>query len=215
MKESDINEYINRYTERFNEFGFSPETLGWGKNSKQTIRFGVLSEYALKYKKSSVLDIGCGFADLYLFLKTNGWEGKYTGTDLVPVLLEKARELYPEIDLLQIDIEDEELKSADYVIASGIFNAKISEESNESHIEKSLELMFKLCNKALCVDFMSTYVDFQKDAAWHTSPEWAFNIAKKLSKRIILRNDYMPYEFSLIIFKDDTIENSVFQNLNK
>jgi SAM-dependent methyltransferase len=210
MNENDINEYISRYTKRFNEFGYSPETLGWGKNSKQTVRFSVLAENALKDKNCSVLDIGCGFADLYLYLKSNGWSGSYTGTDLVPVLLEKAKELYPEIELLQVDIASEDLIKADFVIASGIFNSEILEESNESHIEKSIKKMFELSNKALCVDFMSTYVDFKKTGAWHTSPEWAFSIAKKLSKRVILRNDYMPYEFSLIIFKDDTIENSVF-----
>ena len=33
--------------------------------------------------------------------------------------------------------------------------------------------MFELCRQAICVDFMSKYVDFQSPEAWHTDPAWA------------------------------------------
>ena len=210
MDKKDIKEYIDRYTGRYNEFGVSPETLGWGKNGKQAIRFTVLSEYALS-ENASVLDVGCGFGDLYKFMKDAGWDSNYHGIDIVPVLLDEAKKLYPEIKLENKDISKDFVESADYVIASGIFNAALSEEPNEDHIERSVSKMFEVCNKAVCVDFMSTYVDFQKEGSWHTSPEWAFSMAKKLSKRVILRNDYMPFEFSLIIFKYDSIDSSVFK----
>ena len=210
MKKNDVNEYIKRYTERFLEFGYSPETLGWGKNGKQNIRFSVLANDAIK-ENASVLDIGCGFADLYSFMREKSWKGNYHGIDIVPVLINKAKEHYPNIKLENKDFSNDHLNKSDYVIASGIFNAKLNEELNEQYIEKSLVRMFELCNKAVCVDFMSTYVDFKKLGAWHTSPEWAFSIAKKISKRVVLRSDYMPYEFTLIIYKDDLIENSVFK----
>ena len=210
MNEKDLNEYIKRYTDRFNEFGYSPETLGWGKNSKQNIRFSVLAKDAI-IENASVLDVGCGFADLYLYMRAKGWKGNYHGIDIIPVLLDEAKKLYPEIKLENKDISEDQIKGADYVIASGIFNAYLKDESNESHIEKSLIKMFELCNKAVCVDFMSTYVDFKKEGSWHTSPEWAFSVAKKISKRVILLNNYMPYEFTLIFFKEDRIENSVFK----
>ncbi len=205
MNNKDIDNYIKRYTGRFEQYGYSPETLGWGKNGKQEVRFSVLGELAIRDKNSSVLDVGCGFADLYLYLLKNGWNGIYTGIDIVPVLVEKAKELHPRINVHQKGIHSSALEKADYVIASGVFNAKLINESNSSHIEKSLNKMFELCNKAVCVDFLSTDVDFQKEGSWHTDPLWAFQLVKKLSKRVTLRYDYMPFEFSLIIFKEDAI----------
>lgn len=37
-------------------------------------------------------------------------------------------------------------------------------------------------------------------------------MAYKLSRNIILRNDYMPFEFSIVIFKDDSFskEDTLF-----
>lgn len=216
MDEKDINNYINRYTDRYNEFGYSPETLGWGKNGKQDTRFAVLGEMAIKDKKSSLLDVGCGFADLYSFLKLRGWEGEYTGIDIVPVLVEKAREIYPGINISQKDIQTPGIENADYVIASGIFNAKLINDDNEQHIENSVKKMFELCNKAVCIDFMSSYVDFQKEGSWHTDPAWALQLARKFTKRFIIRYDFMPYEFALILFKDDNISPlNIFQDFNQ
>jgi hypothetical protein len=67
--------------------------------------------------------------------------------------------------------------------------------------------MFKVARRAVCVDFMSTEVDFRKPGSWHTDPCWALREAYKLSRRVMLRQDYMPYEFSIIIFKDADISS--------
>jgi SAM-dependent methyltransferase len=209
MDDKDLSEYVKRYTDRFSRFGYSPETLGWGKNSKQNVRFSVLADFALK-ENASILDVGCGFADLYAFLIAQNWRGRYHGIDIVPVLIDKAKELYPGLNLELKDIGKDSLTISDYVIASGVFNAKLISASNEVHIQSCIARMFELCDKAVCVDFLSSYADFQKPGSWHTSPEWIFTFAKTLSRRVLLRSDYMPFEFSLFIFKDDHIENSIF-----
>jgi SAM-dependent methyltransferase len=207
MNETDIQNYIRRYTEGLREHGYSAQALGWGVNGRQDVRFKVLSEQAVLSKGSSVLDVGCGFADLYRYLKSKDWNGKYTGIDIVPAIADKAKELLPEVDIRIADISNPHLEKYDYVIASGIFNAKLLNEDNLTHISNSINRMFELCNKAVCVDFMSSYVDFQKDGGWHTSPEWAYQLGRTLSKRLLLRSDYLPFEFTLIIFKDDSLSN--------
>jgi SAM-dependent methyltransferase len=215
MKEKDLQHYIERYTEGLHKHGHSAEALGWGKNGRQEVRFGVLCEAALSDVHSSVLDVGCGFADLYRFLKTNGWQGTYTGIDIVPALVEKAKELSPEADVRNQDL-DENLGNYDYVVASGIFNAKFIDDNNEEHIQQMLNNMFELANKAVMVDFLSTYVDFKKEEGWHTSPEWAYALGRSMSKRLLLRSDYLPFEFALIVYKDDSVtEGQVFQQFAK
>ncbi len=208
MKHEDKQDYINRYTDRLNIFGYSPETLGWGKNGRQDIRFSVLSQPILQLPDCSVLDVGCGFADLYTYLLNNGWNGRYVGIDLVPSLLKVAKDRKPNIELYNYDIEEAKtLGKFDFVVASGIFNAKLNNTDNKNHIVHTLTDMLEIVQNMVCVDFMSTYVDFQKEGSWHTDPAWLINQLNKLTKRFSLRYDYMPFEFAVFLHKDDFINS--------
>ena len=214
MKTEDRLDYVQRYEKRLEEFGYSPETLGWGIHGRQEVRFAVLAEPALRMPESSVLDVGCGFCDLYDFLIQRGWRGRYTGVDIVPGLLEVARKRHPRLDVRELDITDDStvLEEYDFVVASGTLNAALPSGSNEAHIEVALRSMFQRTRVATCVDFLSTYVDFQKPGAYHTDPGWALSAARRLTRRTLLRHDYMPYEFSIFLFRDDLIsERKVFQ----
>jgi SAM-dependent methyltransferase len=214
VKTEDRLDYVQRYEKRLEEFGYSPVTLGWGLHGRQEVRFSVLAETALRLPESSVLDVGCGFCDLYDFLGQHGWRGRYTGIDIVPGLLEIARQRHPGLDVRELDITDDSapLKEYDFVISSGALNATLPSGSNEAHIEVALHKMYQHTRYATCVDFLSTYVDFQKPGAHHTDPCWAIATAKRLTRRVLLRHDYMPFEFSMFLFRDDTIsERKVFR----
>src|SRR5262249_20276672 len=150
-----------------------------------------LAEFALRAPNSSVLDVGCGFCDLYEFLQQRGWTGSYTGIDLVPGLLSLARQRHPGLDVREMDITDKSasLDAYDFVVASGAFNATLPAGNNLAHIELALRRMYQCCRQAVCVDFLSSYVDFQKEGAFHTDPGWAISIAKRLTRRVSLRHD--------------------------
>ena len=205
MKQIDKDIYNKRYVERYQKFGYSPLSLGWGKNGKQKVRFQILTEIGIK-KTSSILDIGCGFGDLFKYLKDVGWSGNYVGLDINDILLKEAIKQYPEINVKNIDILTDELSdNFDFVLSSGVFNAKLKCEDNYNYICYMLQKMFSLCNEGVAVDFLSSYVDFKNEIAFHAEPETIFKIAKSISKRILIRHDYMPYEFTLYIYKDDDI----------
>ncbi len=213
MNKRDRADYVTRYEARLKEFGYSPETLGWGKHGRQEIRFGVLAEGALADAKSSVLDVGCGFGDLYHFLTSHGWSGRYTGIDIVPGLLDVGRQRCAGIDLRLADITEPEsdLGHHDYVIASGVINAALEVADNHAHITHLATRMAAHATRAVCIDFMNTYVDFQKPGSWHTDPGWMIGLARTLRRRFSLRCDYMPYESALFIYMDDRVnEQSVF-----
>jgi SAM-dependent methyltransferase len=215
MDKKDRQIYKERYGSFLKQYGYSPEALGWGKKGRQEVRFSILARHILRHLDASVLDVGCGFADLYRYLKKYHWNGKYTGLDIVDELLNVAREIDPALDLRNEDIaEAEDLGKYDFVVASGIFNAKLMYEDNERHISNTLSRMFDHAGIAAIADFMSTYVDYQKEGAWHSDPANVIGYARKLSRRFILYYDYMPYEFAMVIFKDDLVSNeNVFNAL--
>jgi SAM-dependent methyltransferase len=213
LNTEDRLDFIRRYEKRLEEYGYSPETLGWGVHGRQEVRFAVLAEFALQQPNSSVLDVGCGFCDLYEFLTKHEWRGHYTGVDVVPGLLSVARQRHPSLDVRELDITDQsaELDEYDFVIASGIFNAALPSGTNASNAETALRRMFQHSRVATCVDFLSSYVDFQKPGAYHTDPAWAFSTAKRLTRSVLLRHDYMPYEFSVFLFRDEVSDRNVFR----
>jgi SAM-dependent methyltransferase len=214
VKTEDRLDCIQRYEKRLQEFGYSPATLGWGVHGRQEVRFSVLAEPVLRVPESSVLDVGCGFCDLSEFLTQHGWRGRYTGVDIVPGLLDVARRRHPDLDIRELDITDESvaLEEYDFVISSGALNAALPSGSNETHTAEALRSMYQRSRYATCVDFLSSYVDFQKPGAYHTDPGWALAAAKQLTCRVLLRHDYMPYEFSMFLFRDEAIsERKVFR----
>jgi SAM-dependent methyltransferase len=207
VQDHDRRDYIRRYEGRLEQFGHSPETLGWGRHGRQEVRFSVLAEYALRNPSASILDVGCGFADLYDFLRERGWNGVYTGLDIVPGLLAEARRSKPFLDLRETDITvaGDDLPEYDLVVASGVFNARLTAGDNQAHIADALRAMYARARHYAAVDFLSTMVDFQKEGAWHTDPSWALSAAQRISRRVLLRHDYMPYEFAVILFRDDEV----------
>lgn len=214
MHPLDKQAYLERYDERLARYGYDPRTLGWGGGiDRQHLRFRSLLEIQNYCDKpiGSILDVGCGFGDLYGYL-TGGMkqdptfplaqQPAYLGVDINPTLLEKAREVYPEINVSQRDILDQPLENQyDVVVASGIFNARLLGEEQYRYIEAMLVTMFSSSRLGISIDFMTTDVDWQAPGAFHANPTVIWGIARKISPRVVLRQDYLPYEFCVNILR--------------
>lgn len=172
MDRKDKRQLVKRYEDRFEKHGYSAASLGWGNSGSQALRFSILAAEALKNPSSSVLDLGCGFADLYAFLRAGGWRGRYAGVDLVPSFIETARRRHPGLELVCGDWAElgPELGGFDYVIASGMLNVMPSQGEAMENLRFCLEAMFGLCRQALCLDFLSDRADYYQERAFHPSP---------------------------------------------
>jgi len=217
--ESDKHKVIERYSKRYNEFGYSPKTLGWDKG-KQDIRFDILSSF-FELKNSTILDIGCGFGDLNILLgeKINQ-DYSYIGIDIVPVLIEEAQKRFnsENIEFMVGDFLETEIKKpVDIALASGIFNFKLDNSDNYKYIENVMRKAFEISKTGLAFDFLSDQVDYQYEHTFHSNPGKILELAYSLSRNVVLRNDYMPFEFSVCIYKDDSFskEDTVFDYYKK
>ncbi len=216
MDPADRAAYVTRYEERLRRHGRSPEALGWGTLGREHVRHSVMAAVVEEVGAQSVLDVGCGFADLHDHLRQRGWQGSYHGIDIVPGLLAEARRAQPDLDLEEADVtayREGEQQVFDVAVASGVFNARLAAESNLEHTAGSVRRMFELSRLAVCADFLSTYVDYEHPEGWHTDPAWAMELAAGLSRRFRLRHDYMPFEFALIIYRQDAHPGNVFAPL--
>jgi SAM-dependent methyltransferase len=204
MLEEDRTETRARYASRFQEFGYHPRTLGWHKG-RQRVRFAAALE-AVGTRFGSLLDVGCGFGDLFGYLKKRGWQGNYLGVDICPELLDEGRKRYgPRGARFEcIDLSTESLAySADVAVALGVFNYRLKGDNLE-FVAQMLHAMWSHSTQAVVLDFLSTTADRPKADLFHADPDVVLRRALGYSKRVRLDHSYMPFEFLLAIWHDDS-----------
>ena len=118
--------------------------------------------------------------------------------------------LYPNIKLEVRDFQIKPFsKKFDWIFMSGV----MSFVRNYNFIEKLIEDSFKICKKGISINFISDLADFKSKDLFYADPTKIFTIAKKFSKRILIRHDYAPYQFVLYVYKKNLkSNNNVFRS---
>jgi SAM-dependent methyltransferase len=189
------------YNSQFYIYGYDPRSLGWYKGT-QPIRFKNLAMIG-ELDECSVLDVGCGFGDLYEYLLKNKNNVRYTGIDINRNFIKTAREVYPDAQFIEADFEEALIRGKfDWAFASGIFNLKI--DDNKKFIERSLEKMFKLCRKGLAADFLDAKKSIKTSGLYYQDKDELLQFCHQLTGRVQIRDDYLPSDFCIYLYKDDT-----------
>ncbi len=204
MKKKFGSKMISVYENQFKKHGYNPSSLGCAKG-RQDLRFKALTK---NIKKGKLLDFGCGFGDLAIYLDKFNFGVEYNGCDVMEKFIFTARENNPKKNFFLIDIGEPLKQDYDHIVASGVFNFLYSknEEEHKLFVYKTIENLFERCKFSLSVDFQSPFVDFKLPDAYHQDINDLINfISKKLTRRFKIDHSYMPYEFCVKIFKQQEI----------
>lgn len=209
MKPAD-RQIVESYQRLYAAHGYAPKSLGWDKG-KQFLRFHQLtSEWNLA--GASLLDVGCGFGDFVRYLAAMKVDGcAYTGIDLVGEFISEAERRFGSAHaaFVRTALEDyAPQRPFDYAIASGTFNLRAEGLDGYDHIRRSLARMFELSRIAVSADFLSDRVEYAYEHNFVSSPERILSIAYGLSRNVVLRNTYFPFEFCVTIYRDDAFDRS-------
>lgn len=204
------------YTALHETHGARPEALGCTKD-KQALRYAKLLSGA-GVDGASILDVGCGFGDLFGYLLSSGFDDfTYVGIDAVPQFIVEATRRYS--DSRARFVQSEFPGTLDYgqfdiVVASGAFSLRTekSYEQSLSVVESALRAMLRLAKEYACADFITDQVDFQEDHLVYYRPQDVLDIVQKLSKRFVMEQDVFPFEYLVKLYKNDayTAEKTVF-----
>jgi SAM-dependent methyltransferase len=207
-KEEVINELPN--LDDFSEDYLlnAPEIAGWMSTNEQELLFSAL---LLFYSPSySVLDVGCGRADLYGYLRRFFPEQddiNYTGIDFNANMISVAERKYPVLlnklsgnDILTATTLDRH----DWVFGSGLFNLNDHPdmfEYGKSVIDKMYEnatigVAFNLLT-GLPEDLNQSDID---QLVVHNTADWLNYLVSKYTK-VVCRTDYMVGDVTFFIFK--------------
>ena len=196
FSDNDRRRLIDRYDRRLADLGPVPEALGWTRN-RHVLRYAMLLA-PWHLTNESVLDFGCGFGDMYDYCRRELPQVRYTGVDVNPSLVAAGRERYPEADLRALDVFAAPVEEHwDVIVASGVFNLKL--DDNWAFIAASFEWFASHAGRGFAANFLSNRVDYELEDTYHADPARVLDLAYRDSNRVRLRNDYMPFEFTVDI----------------
>lgn len=198
-----IEHVVRLYEDAFREHGDCSRAVLWPKG-RQEVRFEALTRHIRHDGGFSVLDYGCGLAHLKPFLDSRYRDVSYTGVDAVQPFVDACSKKYGGT-FVHAESPSDVTGRFDYVVSSGVFNIlyEADEVAHRDHVCRMLVQLFEKADTYLAVDFMTDAVDYRQPQAYHQNPADLLRFASAhLSRRLMIDQSYLPYEFALIAWKD-------------
>nr|WP_315175943.1 class I SAM-dependent methyltransferase [uncultured Flavobacterium sp.] len=193
--------YIQKFhADKIEKYGSeSAQSLAWFSVDDQLKRFEILTKIG-DLNDKSILDIGCGNGDLCYYLSQHFTNFSYHGIDMIPAFLDNAIEKnkdFPDTTFYLGDFMKGNLPQTDYILVSGSLNYK---NSNPDFIFKAIAHLYAHCNKGLGFNLLSDTIN-PDGILMSYSPETIINFCKTLSNNIVLKEDYIENDFTVMVYK--------------
>lgn len=206
MSFEGIKEKVGRYySGRVREHGASARGVDWNSEESQVLRFAQLARVLPDAGPFSVVDFGCGYGALVAFLKMRGSEFEYQGFDISNDMIEQARQEHYAKGL-RFTTSEAGLETADYALASGIFNVKLDTpvEDWTRYVLHTTSVLDRLGRHGFAFNMLTSYsdADRMRSDLYYGDPSYFFDHCKRTySKQVALLHDYGLYEWTLIVRK--------------
>src|SRR5947207_409763 len=121
---------VDHYEQCLERHGDSHLGVDWPKAADVDIRYQVMLEVVppLERRKGiEVLDLGCGTAHLYEYIRRHNWtEINYHGLDISAKFIALCRQKHPGVRFTCADIldADQAVPVCDYAVLNGVFTEK-------------------------------------------------------------------------------------------
>lgn len=199
----NYKEEINRYfNDLYNEHGNSNKSVGYSKEGHKA-RFDVLSGL-LDLNNKSILEVGCGLGHYLQYLQKKYKKFKYTGFDINENFIKECWKKYPKYDFELRNIIEKPVKENTYdaVYFVGGFNYSFI-KNPEMMTKKMLKAMFIASRKVCAISMTSIYVDKEYKLPYmhYYDPCEIFTYAKTLTKKVSLYHNYLPHDFTIVLYK--------------
>ena len=191
MSRIDNHKY---YTQSLQRYGTRAEAVHWNSKASQYLRFDILLSMLKDVQDATVVDAGCGFADLYLYLQEKGKPPhSYTGIEIMEPMAEEARKRTG-CEIIVGDVLQDALIEADYYICSGAMNILTRDETR---------LFIRRCFEASRRGFIFNILKGEDESLVYNyfQPEEIAAIARELGAGFQIRDDYLPRDFTVLLTK--------------
>ena len=185
------------FESRYRKLGDRPEALNWTGDG-QRIRFQVLSEVGL-LERRTILDLGSGLGHLHRFLRKKVRAFEYTGYELSPLLVQAARQKFPNVRFEVHDVLAEKIESNyDFVMSSGMLNVETGE--NEKAMRLLINKAWRASTVGVAINMLSRWANRTEFGRHFYDPAAILLHARKLTRWVVFRHDYRPHDFTIYLY---------------
>lgn len=196
------------YSSTYRKFGDTPQGVDWSSDvEKANLRYELMLNVLRpsQAKRSSLIDVGCGFGGLLEYAIANHVAIDYTGVDLVSEMTESGSIRRTDARFIHGDFLDlsHEL-SADYVVCNGILTQKldISSDLMTEHFKSLTRAMFESAECGIAFNVMTSYSNYFAENLFYLAPEFVLTwCLENLSRRVKIDHSYPLYEFTTYVYK--------------
>ena len=194
-----ITAYYDRLAEKLSD---DARAAGWQSSRTQNLRFLSLSLIA-DLSESTILDVGCGVGDLYVFLKTEFHGFQYHGIDLSQKMIERAQEKHPEASFSADNLfafSEKKASSYDYVLASGAFSYKVPKPMH--YLRECIVEMQKLSKKGIAFNLLSEQApsELKVQSRFHYyNPVEVLALCLEFTPYVELKHHYLQNDFTVFL----------------
>lgn len=156
------------------------------------------------FQDKTVLDVGCGIGGFLDFLKEKGISCEFTGVDINPGMIDKARQLHPEIEknFFVCDIIEEDLDGPfDWVTSNGPLNLKFDGTLNMDMTMRLVERMYSLARIGIAISMTSALTRKPNDETFYYRPLDILAETFKFCANVRFDHTYLPHDFVLFCYK--------------
>jgi len=200
---ADVAEY---YSDKLAQHGETPQGVDWNGSESQELRFRQLSRLIRSAETFSVNDLGCGYGAYLDYLSSSYPSFSYSGIDVSEDMIAAASRSHEGNTAARFYVGSEPEQSADYGVASGIFNVRMDRTDQEwrSYIESTLEILDRTSKLGFTFNCLTSYSDAEKmrEYLYYSNPCELFDYCKRhYAKNVALLHDYGLYEFTILVRK--------------
>ncbi|MBQ0821413.1 class I SAM-dependent methyltransferase [Microvirga terrae] len=211
--EKTYRQIAEYYSRRLRRFGPTPFGVDWSCVPTQALRFRKLLKICDFDRPISINDVGCGYGALlgYMALYHSGGTVDYLGVDVSLAMVRRARKLWSG-GMIRFYHGWESPRSADYSIASGIFNVMLDQPRPrwENFIERTLVHLGATSRKAFAVNFVHEPEQGREatPGLYCASPaQWIDFCEVRLGAEVSLIEGYGMSEFTLLVSPKGSASN--------
>jgi SAM-dependent methyltransferase len=191
------------YSSKLAEHGATPQGVDWNGQQSHDLRHCQFLRL-LDDPGASVLDLGCGFGDFLRFLRMHGYGGVFIGYDVAPDMIAEALRLHGEAADRQWRVGAVPAETADFAIASGIFNVKsdVPDESWAGYVRDTIEILAQAGRRGFAFNVLSLSSDPERRLArlyYADAAEMLSYCLRRYGRSVALLQDYGLYEFTVIV----------------
>ena len=192
MSRIDNHKYYSEVMERY---GVSAQGVHWNSQQTQYKRFEILLEMISLSPEESVADVGCGFADLYLYMQHTGiLPQSYVGLEIMEPMVEEARKRV-DCEIRVCDALVDALPKADYYICSGAMSLLTRDETYT---------FIRRCLNASTKGFVFNILEGEDESMVYNyfRPKEIEAFARELGSGYEMKRGYLPKDFTVFLKKE-------------